>query len=295
VADHLGLWARADFSKSLAIRELRTPCRFTLGGIALTGLLKSGKVLRLVGHNAMQTKTIVVLANSVKKSGRCLAGKEVFRSGDGWKTGDWIRPVGTEDGGEISEYKMSLALGHDPALLEFVEIPMAKAVPHLDQPENWLIEAPSKGSWKSHGKMKREHLELLLDKPKKLWHDSNTTARRVRSEFPRKMEKPASLYLLKPDKIESISVWSEPNNYPGAYPVKRRRVLRIQHASVLHELDIDDPIFAKRYYPKFPSVKESAKDIALAKPDETVICVSLTGSFNGYHYKIAAAFFEPES
>ena len=242
----------------------------------------------------MQTKTIAVLANSIKKSGRCLAGKEVFPSADSWRVGDWIRPVGTEDGGEISEYKMSLALGHDPALLEIVEIPMAKEVPLPDQPENWLIETPSKGTWKSHGKMARENLAALLDKPEKLWNDPSTTTRRVKSEYPQKMKNPASLYLIKPDKIQSISVWSEPNNYPGAYPVKRRRVLSIRHANIAHEFDIDDPLFAKKYYPRFPSVREPTKVVSLGKPEETIICVSLTGSFNGYHYKIAAAFFEPE-
>lgn len=242
----------------------------------------------------MQTKTIVVLANSVKRSGHCLAGKEVFRADDAWRIGDWIRPVGTDAGGEISDYSMSVALGHDPKLLEIVEIQFEEAVSLPDQPENWLIQKPSKGSWISHGKMEWRDLDSLADQPKELWTDPSTTPRRVRDEFPRKMTKPASLYLIKPDKIESIRVWSEPN-YPGAAnPTKRRRVLTIRHAGVLHECDIDDPLFARKYYPRFPSVNESGKDILVANPKETFVCVSLTGSFYGYHYKIAAAFFEPE-
>jgi len=96
----------------------------------------------------MQTKTIVVLANSVKKSGRCLAGKEVSRAGDDWKIGGWIRPVGSEAGGEVREYQMRLALGHDPELLEIVEIPVERACPLPDQPENWLIQRLSE---KIHG------------------------------------------------------------------------------------------------------------------------------------------------
>ena len=81
-------------------------------------------------------KTIVVLANSVKKSGRCLAGKDLVRFGDKWQVGKWIRPVGAPDGGEVPLYFMTRALGHDPQLLEIVEIPLDRAVPLPDQPEN---------------------------------------------------------------------------------------------------------------------------------------------------------------
>ena len=77
----------------------------------------------------MQTKNIVVLANSVKRSGRCLAGKEVVSESGNWKIGQWIRPVATEAGAEIPVYSMRQALGHDPGLLEIVEIPFEKAVP----------------------------------------------------------------------------------------------------------------------------------------------------------------------
>src|SRR5262249_4185476 len=113
---------------------------------------------------SMQTKLMVVLANSVKSSGRCLAGKEVFDSGKSWKIGGWIRPVTTQEGGEISAYQMSQALGSDPKLLEVIEIPFSGAVPLSYQPENWLIETPlKKGSWKSHGMIDWDQAPTLLD------------------------------------------------------------------------------------------------------------------------------------
>lgn len=131
-------------------------------------------------------------------------------------------------------------------------------------------------------------------KPGELWHDPSADARRVKEGFPSKMGKPASLYLIKPDEIESIRVWSEHNTYPGAaFPVKKKRVLRIQYRAVSHECDIDDPVFSEKYFPKFPSVNDGVMNIKLTKPSETFICVSLTGSYYGHHYKIAAAFFEP--
>ncbi|HUK40246.1 MAG TPA: hypothetical protein VLX11_04365 [Candidatus Acidoferrales bacterium] len=190
---------------------------------------------------------------------------------------------------------MRQALGHDPQLLEIVEIPFEGPVPLPDQPENWLIQTPLKaGSWKSLGNLTLRDMPALLDKPAELWHDPKAVERRVREGFPRRMAEPASLYLIRPEKIESIEVWAESNTYPGASsPVKRKRVLTIRYTGVRHECDIDDPLFAEKYFPRFPSVNDATLEITLAKPNETFICVSLTGSYYGHHYKIAAAFFEP--
>jgi len=244
----------------------------------------------------MQKKTIVVLANSVKSSLRCLAGKELIRDGGKWKIGGWIRPVSTKEGGGLSVYGMAQALGHDPLLLEIVEIPFSEPVPLAYQPENWLIEKPQKGSWKSHGMFPPEEVPSLLDKKPELWHDPAATARRVREGFPEKMKSTASLYLIKPDKIHSVSVWTQRNTYPGAEkPTKGRRVFSITHQGHLHEFEIEDPKFSDKYYPKFPGVDEPTKVIKLAKPEETLMCVSLAGIWYGYHYKIAAGIFEPLS
>ena len=92
----------------------------------------------------MITKTIVVLANSIKKGGRCLAGKELLSSsGDQYDVGGWIRPVTTKDGGAVSENSMSLALGHQPEPLEIIELPFEGPEPLSHQPENWLLPRPS--------------------------------------------------------------------------------------------------------------------------------------------------------
>lgn len=242
----------------------------------------------------MIRKTIVVLANSVKKSGRCLAGKELVRLGDRWQAGKWIRPVGTTDGGEVPLYSMTRALGHDPKLLEIVEISLDRAVPLPDQPENWLLEKSFEaGSWKSVGHFEWEQTSVLLDTPPELWNDPPSGPRRVKEGFPRAMPVPASLYFVKPEKIGSIRVWSEPNHPSASYPIKKRRVAIIRYAGVWHEFDIDDPSFAQRHYPQFPSVNEPTVQVCLSKPDLTLVCLSVTGAFRGHHYKIAAAFFEP--
>jgi hypothetical protein len=242
----------------------------------------------------MQSKLIVVLANSVKSSGRCLAGKQVFDNGKTWNIGDWIRPVATNKGGELNAHLMSLALGHDPKLLEVIEIPFLEAAPLCWQPENWLIAQLKPKTWKSYGTVDWEEAPALLDQNPEMWYDPTDEDRRVREGFPEKMKKPASLYFIKPDKINTVSVRTEHNTYPGAAkPTKRRRVFSVTHKGHVHDLEIEDPKFADKYYPNFPGVNDPATVIKLPNPKETLVCVSLTGPFYGHHYKIAAGIFEP--
>jgi hypothetical protein len=178
--------------------------------------------------------------------------------------------------------------------LEIIEVSLDRAMALPDQPENWLLEKSFEvGSWKSVGHFGWEQTSLLLDNPPELWNDPASGPRRVKEGFPRTMPEPASLYFVKPEKIESIRVWSEPSHPSAGYPVKRRRVATIRYAGVCHECDIDDPSFAERYYQRFPSVNEPTIQVRLPRPDSTLVSLSVTGAFQGYHYKIAAAFFEP--
>src|SRR5262245_34918019 len=135
----------------------------------------------------MAAKTIVVLANSVKKSGRCLAGKELNWSGSEWTVGRWIRPVANETGAEVTVYSMTRALGREPRLLEIVELPLEGPVPQPDQPENWLLNGGAR--WKSVGTFSQADIFKLLDTPDRLW---GSYERYIESGFPQRMPQPAS-------------------------------------------------------------------------------------------------------
>ena len=150
-------------------------------------------------------KTIVVLANSVKSMGRCLAGKELVREERGWKVGAWIRPVSTPEGGELSIAQMIDSLGREPALLEIIEVPLASAAPLPDQPENWLIDPQQK--WQRVGNLDWSQASTLVDRPRQVW-DEGRGGRRVAPGYVQKMTNPASLYLIKPEEIVSVEVWS---------------------------------------------------------------------------------------
>jgi len=107
------------------------------------------------------------------------------------------------------------------------------------------------------------------------------------------MSQPASLYLIKPQEIVSVEVWTEPNRFEPPPSVKRHRQAMIRYGGLVHEFDITDPSFADRYYPNFPTVGTSRRKIALRAPAETLVCVSVTPEYKGHQYKLVASFIEP--
>jgi hypothetical protein len=241
----------------------------------------------------MATKTMVVLAISKKPGGRCLAGKELYWGNGAWEVGSWIRPVWTETSGALPEAEMAFAMGRLPRLLEIIEIPLARPVPMRIQPENWLIEMPVQPvSWKSRGMWNWNEIQRLVDRPDGLWND-HTDPRRVKSGYAATMRRPASLYLIKPQRILSLKAWSTTNRFDPT-GVKRRRQAVLVYGGAVHELAIDDTDFENRYYPVFPELNAPPVCPKLRNPQETLICVSLAlEHLDHFHYKIAAAFLEP--
>lgn len=250
-------------------------------------LLPKNSSKRKIKSN-VTTKTIVVLANSVKKSGRCLAGKEAIWANGHWKVGKWIRPVSSPEGGEVGLYLMKQSLGREPLLMEILEIPLESPVPQPGQPENWLL---SRGEvWKSHGHFKFDDLSQLLDQPENLW---GTNQRYVESGF-RSSAAQSSLYFILPEMINPLRIWTEEAlNEQGRYYERHRRRVALRYYGVFHEFDITDPELQTRYYPKLPAKNEPPLTISLRDPKKTAVCVSLTSVWQGRHYKLAAAFIEP--
>jgi putative nucleic acid modification protein with dual OB domain len=82
-------------------------------------------------------KRIVILANSIKFGGRCVAGREI----DGSNVGGWVRPVSSAEKEEISLLDQRFEDGSRAKLLDIVEIEMLKAKPHGCQTENHLIDS----------------------------------------------------------------------------------------------------------------------------------------------------------
>jgi hypothetical protein len=87
-------------------------------------------------------KRIVILANSLKNSGRCLAGKELTFSNGKWEVGRWIRIVASDQGAEVPVGLMLEQFGRTIKLLDMIDIPLEEAVPLPDQPENCISSRP---------------------------------------------------------------------------------------------------------------------------------------------------------
>lgn len=109
----------------------------------------------------MPTLHFVCLANSRKIQARCVAGKIV-------ETGAWVRPVGPDATGEVSEADRRYENGNEPALLDLLQVETLHPVVRQDyQTENHLINAEY--YWLYRGVVPVAALQALLDPVGPLW------------------------------------------------------------------------------------------------------------------------------
>jgi hypothetical protein len=235
----------------------------------------------------MTEKTIVILANSVKKGGRCLAGKELITREGVRHVGNWIRPVPDPRGSEVSVTRMMRSWGREPRLLEILTIPFDAAAALPDQPENWVIS--SQQPWRLLGQFSWKDHEELLDHPKKLWDDANSGLRSVKEGYVQRMSNPSSLYLIRPEEMTRTEVWTDAPYEPGR-SCRHRRRMHVMYGGYEHEFDITDPVFAQKYYPKYPAVGDAPLNIQV--PANTILCLSLAPIFRTRHYKLIAGVLE---
>ena len=115
-------------------------------------------------------KRIVCLANSFKKGGTCVAGKEVLASG----YGGWIRPVSARPTAELWLAECVYERGGIPKPLDIVDVPLLSPAPRGHQTENHLID-PAR-SWVKVGQLPLRELPELQDRPAALWINSGSTS-----------------------------------------------------------------------------------------------------------------------
>jgi hypothetical protein len=252
----------------------------------------------------MPTKTIVVLANSWKKGGRCLAGKEVtLASGKVQGFDGWVRPISSEhlerpgqsEGGQVTEFEMRRSLGRNelPGILEILEIAFTRSVSVADQPENWEVDASQ--PWRSLGHCPREYLPQMADTPADLWDTSGKGWSRVDESLPKEASF-ASLYFVAPRGMLMAEVGFRPIA-PGATQQKLFKILYMPYGGKNHEFRISDPAFDTKFSRQFPAMGSAAEHFQMSRG--THVTVSLTPAYspNGqsprYHYKMAAAIIEP--
>jgi hypothetical protein len=79
--------------------------------------------------------------------------------------------------------------------------------------------------------------------------------------------------------------------YRGAKWEPQERAV-FHYGDVEYCLKITDRAFVHRRCQGVPDVDEPPKEFALPCGDRCLLCLSLTGDFQGFHYKIAATVFE---
>jgi len=218
-------------------------------------------------------KTIVCLANSYKPpSGRCVAGKQINKKGD---CGGWIRPVSTRPTAEVSFTEYRYENGQSPQLLDIIDVPLLKSVPHGHQTENHIIDA--KQLWVKKGVVAWEDLEHFRDRPESIWINSDHTGQ-GHYDCMSQAEAATLDHSLLLIKKTNFTVEVGTNLFNG----KRIYRGKFNYKGVYHNFSITDPLVRDR----FGSKQEG--DYALK---DVYLCLSLTEPFekDGRCHKLVAA------
>lgn len=186
----------------------------------------------------MVTKRILCLANSRKPSGRCVAGREI-----GGGAGPWIRPVSARPGEEVSEHERQYEDGSDPRVLDVVDIPLIRAVPHACQTENWLLD-PDR-YWRRDRRVGWDELQPFVEAPATLWENGHSTSRGDHDEIPQHIAdaQSRSLYLIGVEQVE-LRVFAPSAQFGNP---KRRVQAFFATRRVEYRMWVTDPVVERAY------------------------------------------------
>ena len=216
-----------------------------------------------MGH---EVKRIIVLANSYKTGGRCIAGKEIV----GCNPGQWVRPVApaneTKEGALDRKHRRT-ADGSEPQVLNEYEVTFAQHRPGEVQPENWDV-VPGE-EWRHVRSWPAQENEQLLDKPQWLWGTGKSaTPQNLR-------DNKGSLFLIQPESFEPYSTTSY-----GKPQIRAKFRYNFDY-----DLPIKDPLFTINDW-----TEDAEAGVEGKRP--VWLCVSLTAPFFGECYKLIASVIE---
>jgi hypothetical protein len=230
----------------------------------------------------MLTKRLIVLANSFKYGGRCIAGRELIAHSNTYRPGDWVRPLSAREGGEFMLPELRLSTGRPVQVRDVIDIPLGEPVGDPFQPENWHL---GPGPWQLVRTPTALPLTWLEETPPDLWHEPGNRSDRTSDEFLKVRPPRQSLVLIRPQNFR-LQVAADPNK-----DQPRRRAL-FCYRGLEYDLHITDPVFWDSYRCKTPQRHERPITFTLRCGDDVLLCISLTRDFHGYHYKVVATIFE---
>lgn len=226
----------------------------------------------------MDHKRILVLANSFKSHGRCVAGREIKADGS---LGPWIRPISNHGEGEFNGYETHLENGSQVEVLQRVSIPLDRWANDPYQPENWLTHGV--GNWRdASGDFPLVPLAALAESPPDLWQEPGRFAEWASHGWLQSNPPKQSLYIIRPENLR-IRVESRDD--------KERWRAVFRYRGVGYNFSITDPIFLHKHA-AWPRGKTLPIEAPLRREDHCLLCISLGMMWQGKHYKIAATIFE---
>lgn len=223
-------------------------------------------------------KNLIVLANSIKQGGRCLAGLFVERQPDGkWRPGGWCRPILPDDQGH--DAIPSEAVDHLKPL-DVISLNLARHAPTDGQPENWVWQARTEITLVDSFNRLHNSLGPVVETPANLWLDGRAgRPDEVRPDFP----VDRSLYLIQPTELELLLSIDD-----------RRRI----HAEFTYggnryeQIPVTDPVMSRIFANQFPL--EGTARVRLRNGDNYWLTVSLGLPFGPRQcrYKFVAAIVD---
>ncbi|XVJ60206.1 MAG: hypothetical protein HEQ23_12745 [Tepidisphaera sp.] len=171
----------------------------------------------------MEYKRLIVLANSMKKDGRCVAGRMLSTETPPSLLG-WCRPISDKGEGELSPRHMTIEGNPVLTPLDVVDVPVARYASNAAHPEDWIV---SGGKWKPVKTLPSKVLPRLVEAPESLWLEDANHSDRVSPAFFQHANDHQSLHLIRPSNLR-LRLWREFNQYKG-YNQKKTRVLFRQY------------------------------------------------------------------
>lgn len=222
------------------------------------------------------TKTILCLAKSWKLHGHCVAGRTFSTSA----YMEWVRPVSARPDEEISDQEVRYTTGDEASVLDLIEVPLLRPVPHLHQVENHLIN--STVPWKKVGQANWNNLLLAVQNPPALWLNGDSSYNGINDRVAEMAlaRLGSSLYLIRPENV-SIAVGME-----GPLGRQHRKVrATFDYAGSKYAFGVTDPVASGEYLQNGDGRYLIGGDV--------LFCVSLGGAFRGHAYKLVAGVFTP--
>jgi len=227
-------------------------------------------------------KNIIILANSIKKGGRCVAGLEILNDDHSAPVlGDWIRAIDlTQPEGTIQS-KTSFLSGGQLKPLDIVEIEFERCANDPHHPEDWVIDSAT--PWRMLNSFSKSILSHIKSSSSDIWGNGKAVS-------PGSLG--ATLQLIRIVKPIIVTSGYIINNFNGE--TKFKSFLTLNTGGGSYEVSITDPLFSSKHNME-PGHIGLGNVKTLELPVGTHLLMSLTPVWvtTGQQYKVIAAIIEP--